>query len=366
MLRERGKKKSIEHTVRRQQRFPAILMGEGILVGIVAGVVVLLYRLCLEQAGEWLFRIVSFIQGKPLYIVAWFLALFLMAVLTGKLVAREPMASGSGIPQIEGEMQGSIDQTWHRVLWTKFLGGSLCMLSGLALGREGPSIQLGAMAGKGVAKGLDVGKTEEKFLLTCGASAGLSAAFHAPLAGVMFSLEEIHKNFSVSVLLSVMTASLTADVLCSSILGVESVFQFQVSQALPLKYYWLLLILGVVLGMGGVLYNHGTLQVQEWYGKVLKTPVKKMLLPFFLSGLLALWIPEILGSGQTLIDSLAGGQLTIGIMLLFLVGRFLFSTLSFGSGAPGGIFFPCWFWGLCWEAPLEPSATSFWDWTAAM
>ena len=64
------------------------------------------------------------------------------------------------------------------------------MLGGLALGREGPSIQLGAMAGKGVSQGLDRGKTEEKFLLTCGASAGLSAAFHAPLAGVMFSLEE--------------------------------------------------------------------------------------------------------------------------------------------------------------------------------
>ena len=79
------------------------------------------------------------------------------------------------------------------------------MFAGLSLGREGPSIQLGAMTGKGISKMLDRGKTEEKFLLTCGASAGLSAAFHAPLAGVMFSLEEIHKNFSVSVLVSVMT-----------------------------------------------------------------------------------------------------------------------------------------------------------------
>ena len=82
--------------------------------------------------------------------------------------------------------------------------------------------------GKGVSKGLDRGKTGERFLLTCGASAGLAAAFHAPLAGVMFSLEEIHKNFSVSVLLSVMTASITADYLCSVILGVDSVFRFDI------------------------------------------------------------------------------------------------------------------------------------------
>ena len=85
------------------------------------------------------------------------------------------------------------------------------MLGGLALGREGPSIQLGAMAGKGISHALDRSRTEEKYLLTCGAAAGLSAAFQAPLAGVMFSLEEVHKNFSVSVLVSVMSASLTAD-----------------------------------------------------------------------------------------------------------------------------------------------------------
>ena len=114
------------------------------------------------------------------------------------------MISGSGIPQLEGEMVGKLNQRWQRVIPAKFFGGFLCLLGGLALGREGPSIQLGAMAGKAVSQGLDRGKTEERFLLTCGASAGLSAAFHAPLAGVMFSLEEVHKNFSVSVLVSVM------------------------------------------------------------------------------------------------------------------------------------------------------------------
>ena len=67
----------------------------------------------------------------------------------------------------------------------------MCLLGGLALGREGPSIQLGAMVGKGVSKGMERGVTEEKYLLTCGASAGLAAAFHAPLAGVMFSLEDV-------------------------------------------------------------------------------------------------------------------------------------------------------------------------------
>ena len=93
------------------------------------------------------------------------------------------------------------------------------------------------MTGKAVSQTLDRGKTEEKYLITCGASAGLAAAFHAPLAGVMFSLEEIHKNFSVSVLISVMTASITADYISSQFMGFQPVFQFDVGTEMPPQYY---------------------------------------------------------------------------------------------------------------------------------
>ena len=244
-------KKSISSTLRRAERFQVVLIGEGILVGGIAGLVVLLYRIFLEYAGKWLQMILDVAGESPVRIVGWFVILAFLAVLVAKLVDYEPLISGSGIPQLEGEMTGKLDQVWWKVLPAKFAGGFLCLLGGLSLGREGPSIQLGAMVGKGVSKGLDRGKTEEKFLLTCGASAGLSAAFHAPLAGVMFSLEEVHKNFSVSVLVSVMSASLTADFLSSAVLGVDSVFQFDIVRELPQEYYWLIILLGIVLGVLG-------------------------------------------------------------------------------------------------------------------
>ena len=212
-------KKDISGTIKRADRFRVILVGEGILVGAVAGVTVILYRIALENAGRWLTSIIDFASRSLFYMVGWFAVLVLMAFVVGKLLSYEPLISGSGIPQVEGEVVGKLQQNWWRVLSAKFAGGFLCMLGGLALGREGPSIQLGAMAGKGVSRKLDRGKTEEHFLITCGASAGLAAAFHAPLAGVMFSLEEIHKNFSVSVLTSVMTASLTADILSTLFWG---------------------------------------------------------------------------------------------------------------------------------------------------
>lgn len=154
--------KDTSSTIRRAERFQMILIGEGLVVGGIAGLVIVLYRMFLEYAGKWLNMILEFCKGNPIRIAGWFLVLFVLAWLVGKLLKYEPMISGSGIPQLEGEMTGKLDQRWWRVLPAKFLGGFLCLLGGLALGREGPSIQLGAMVGKGVSKGMERGVTEEK------------------------------------------------------------------------------------------------------------------------------------------------------------------------------------------------------------
>ena len=145
-------KKDISYTIRRSADFPVIMIGEGILVGCFAGGVVLLYRICLNYAASWMQEILGLCQGHPGRTALWMGALFLMAVITGLLVKWEPMISGSGIPQLKGEMEGQLHQNWRRILPAKFLGGFLGLFGGLALGREGPSIQLGAMAGKGVSR----------------------------------------------------------------------------------------------------------------------------------------------------------------------------------------------------------------------
>jgi len=334
-------KKDISFTLKRADKFQVILIGEGVLVGLVAGLVVLLYRIALEYAGEWRNMVLGMAEKSPLYIAGWFVALAIMAVIVARLLKFESLISGSGIPQLKAEMINKLDTCWWKIVLAKFVGGFLCIFGGLALGREGPSIQLGAMTGKGVSKSLDRGKTEEKFLLTCGASAGLAAAFHAPLAGVMFSLEEIHKNFSVSVLLSVMTASLTADVLCSTILGVDAVFSFEVVDVLPLRYYGAIVLLGFVLGLMGAFYNWFTLKAQEIYGKAkFLGDTGKIVVPFMCAGVLGFTVPEILGSGHELIEDMTAGGMMLGTVVLIFVGRFIFSAVSFGSGAPGGIFFP--------------------------
>lgn len=335
-------KKDTAHIIgRRTENYQITLVAEGLLVGIISGLVVLAYRVLLSYGAKWLDEILGFAAGHPARMAGWFLILLFLAFVVSRLVKWEPMISGSGIPQVEGEMIGKLDQNWWRVLAAKFLGGFLALLAGLSLGREGPSIQLGAMAGKGVSQALDRDKTEEKILLTCGASAGLAAAFHAPLAGLMFSLEEVHKNFSVSVLISAMAASLSADYISSQIIGLEPVFQFDIGTPMTQGSYWIIVLLGVLLGILGAFYNYVTLKVQSLYKQAnFLHPTIKMMIPFVLAGILGFVFPVVLGSGHTIVEDAANGRLVLESVLLILAVKFLFSAISFGSGAPGGIFFP--------------------------
>lgn len=334
-------KQGVKHTLQRAEKFKSILAIEGILVGFVVGIIIVSYRFCLSQASLWLHSIISWASGDPIRVLLWFFVLAMIAYVVAFLLKWEPLISGSGIPQLEAEMQEKISTNWWKVLSAKFLGGFLCLFAGLSLGREGPSIQLGAMSAKGVSKIMKRGKSEERYLLTCGASAGLSAAFHAPLAGVMFAIEEVHKHFTPALLISVMCSSIASDFLMSYILGMKPVFSFDLPSSLPRDYYLLLVILGVVLGICGAIYNKGLLWFQSLYRRSKRlTLYQKLCIPFFFAGVVAFTLPDILGGGDLLVEKLIAGEYSLHLLFILLVAKFLFSCICFGSGAPGGIFFP--------------------------
>lgn len=329
---------TVHKTLRRLAHLRYILVLEGIAVGLAAGLVTVLFRAALGGADDLRRAALSFCGAHPAGIPIWFAILLAAAGLVTLLLKWEPLIGGSGIPQVKGEMFGPIRTVWQRVLAAKFLGGFLSIGAGLSLGREGPSIQLGAMAGKGFSRLTGRVRTEERLLMTCGASAGLAAAFNAPLAGVLFSLEELHKNFSLEVLLPAMASSVTADFLSRQIFGLKPVFDLSGIALMPLGQYWLVLLLGVLLGAFGVVYNACIGRGQELYDKI-PTAYLRTVIPFLLAGLLAFIYPAALGGGHGLVGEVAGG-LGLQTLLLLLAVRFAFSILSFGSGAPGGIFLP--------------------------
>ena len=177
--------------------------------------------------------------------------------------------------------------------------------------------------------------------MTSGASAGLAAAFNAPLAGVMFALEEVHKNFSPLILLSALSAALSADFVASGFFGLKPVFTLKNLAILPLKFYFYIIILGVLVGALGVLFNNILLKTQDLYVSQKWLPKElRMVVPLLISVLIGIFLPQALGGGHELITSLFTGNPSLTILVILVLVKFLFTMASYGSGAPGGIFLP--------------------------
>ena len=321
------------------QKYRYRLVLQGIVIGFIAGLVSVAYRFTLSY-GETICRFLFGWAQSPWQIIVLFIFLLGLGFLVGCMTQKEPMIKGSGIPQVEGQLLGYFNLSWAKVLVKKFVGGCLSILGGLSLGREGPSILLGGCCGKGVAELGHRNRTEEKYLITCGACAGLAAAFNAPLAGVLFALEEVHRNFNPKVLLSAMTSCITADVVSKLFVGMSSTFAVAPVQLLPISYYLLLIVFGALLGLFGAFYNRTLLWSQRLYAKISLPDPLKMMIPFAFAGLFGLCLPQVLGGGHSMIESLLHGEFTLGLIAVLLVAKFVFSMISYGSGAPGGIFFP--------------------------
>lgn len=316
------------------------LVYKSILVGLCAGFVTILYRIALTQAELWSLEIYGWLRENTLWIILAFPTLAIVGIGTGLLVKKYPLISRSGIPQVKGQLLGYFKPQWVSTLIYKFLGGIITILAGLSVGREGPSIQLGSAAANGISNRLASSRTEKKVLIASGASAGLAVAFNAPLAGVMFALEEIFRYFSPTVLLATLSAAVSAEFLAEIVFGLEPIFHFTVAEAIPLYHYIFIGILGILIGGAGAFYNFfllKTISVYERIGK--KSQWLKSIIPFVIAGILGLTFPVVLGGGGQIVDNLTIEK-TLPWLVLVLVLKFLFSMISFGSGVPGGIFFP--------------------------
>lgn len=321
--------------------FRILIVFEAIIVGLISGLLVVLYRFVLEKLGI-LTKEIYYRQTQNIwYIPIWVLVLVCIGLILGKMIKNEPMISGSGIPQVEGVLIKKLSMNWWKVIICKFIGGSLALFGGLSLGREGPSVQLGAAVGQGFSRIFKRIKLEEKYLITSGASAGLAAAFNAPLAGVIFALEEVHKNFSPIVLTSAMAAAVTADFVSKEFFGLSPVFKFDKISQMPLNYYIYIIILGIIIGCFGVLFNKVLLGTQNLYKKQNWLSIEfRPIVPLMFAAILGLFLPQVLGGGHELVISMVKENLAIQVILVLLVVKFLFTMVSFGSGVPGGIFLP--------------------------
>ncbi len=336
------------HTLLHWQSFKLRLFLEGIAAGLAAGACVALYRWLIAVAEAWragFYQTVltpSLKAADFLWPLLWFLGLGILAVLLSRLCQWEPMASGSGIPQVKGILRGLMRMHWARVLMVQIFGGALAIGAGLSLGHAGPAVQIGAAAAQGVSRMSGRRRPEEHFLLASGAGAGLSAVFNAPLTGMLFVLEEMQKGFSAAVLLPAMTAAISAAALIRLIFGEGTIFIFPEIQPLPAEHLPYVVLLAIVAGAAAVPFNYGLTHMDRFYGlAVFKGDrLRKISFALLCAGILGFLFPPVLGGGDGIVNEIVRDNPALPLLLLLLAGKVLFTLVSFGSGVPGGFFFP--------------------------
>ncbi len=334
--------KSLEKTLKSVSENPRYIFRltvQGVMVGIFAGLMVCLYRFLLAGSESVLRGYLNIIHGNVFYIILFFIALAVMGILIDLLTRWEIDSAGSGIPQIYAEVKGHMEANWARVLFSKIAAGVLTALGGLSLGPEGPSVQIGGMAGKGIAKLFKGSKTDELRLILVGSAVGITAAFNAPLAGVIFVFEEINHGFDKTLIFIALVSAIVSDFISKSIFGQSTILNFPVLNV-PLESYWILIVLGVVVGLLGYVYNVGMMKSSDIVSSLKIPSWLKFVLVFMISGVVALTIPEISDGGHFMMDMLDVAIPSLGVLVLLLVLKYLFSMFSFSSGAPGGIFLP--------------------------
>lgn len=314
----------------------------GIIVGIFVGIVISAFRISVSFVYSHMLAVYEFLNAtsNPLWYVAWILVSLLAAMIVIRLIQSEPDIQGSGIQDIEGHIQGLIKLDWLSVLWKKFIGGTISLGSGMALGREGPSIQIGSVVGLGISRFFKSTRADENLLLSAGASAGLAAAFSTPVSGVLFIAEEIYHKFSENLFLITFTSAVTGNFVAYNVFGVEPIINLDVLVHFPLDDYFYLVVLGAVVALIGKVYQQVLLAFPSWYRKLPIPSYLIPIIPFLITIPVGLLAPDLLGGGSDLIFEMQTGQFTLAVLLGFFVIRFAFMHLSYGSGVPGGIFLP--------------------------
>ncbi|EJU21897.1 H(+)/Cl(-) exchange transporter ClcA [Klebsiella sp. OBRC7] len=324
-----------------------------LLMAAVVGTLAGLIGVAFEKSVNWVqnLRIGALVEVADHWFLVWPLAFILSALLAmvGYFLVRRfaPEAGGSGIPEIEGALEELRPVRWWRVLPVKFIGGMGTLGAGMVLGREGPMVQLGGNLGRMVVDVFRMRSPEARHtLLATGAAAGLSAAFNAPLAGILFIIEEMRPQFRYNLISikAVFTGVIMATIVFRIFNGDKAVIEVGKLSNAPVNTLWLYLILGMIFGCIGPLFNTLVLRTQDMFQRIHGGNIKKWVLIGGLiggsCGVLGLIQPAASGGGFNLIPIAAAGNFSVGLLLFIFIARVITTLLCFSSGAPGGIFAP--------------------------
>lgn len=316
------------------------LVIEGALVGVLAGLAVILYRILIDNSLAFIKD--YYARANVKMILPLLIIFLLLSYITRFFIKWAPLSGGSGIPQIVGEIKGRFNMNPIRVMISKFVGGTAGALAGLSLGKEGPSVQIGGACGKLIAK---ITKREDlsKSLISAGAGAGLAGAFCAPLSGVLITMEEFTKTFSPYVFIPTISACFVTTIITKVIFGLDLMFSFTIIQQLPLKVYFHIIVLGIFASAVGVVFNKGLLFAKYKMSKLPVSPLIFTYMAFLLAIIFGITYPEVLGGGHSLIEVIHASNSSnesIKLLVIILILKLFYTAVCFGTGIQGGTLVP--------------------------
>ena len=315
------------------------------IVGLIVGLIVTLFRVSLTEIELFFDKFHSnFVENDIYYWVLPILISIIGVTISLYLVKHlAPETSGSGINEIEGALDGIRPIRWRRVLPIKFIASLFSLGSGLLLGREGPSIQIGGNIGKMVKDLFKQPDTTNNTLVSAGAAAGLAGAFNAPLSGVVFVLEEMHEQFTFNFysVAAIMTGAGTADIITRLLTNSNPIIQTSIYISPDLKYIWLFIVLGLFFAIIGLIYNKLLLFSINYFTKLKKYPLfVTAIIVGVIIATVGLFSSDMIRGGYETISKTLTNNFTVYFLIALFVVRLILSVLSYGSGVPGGIFLP--------------------------
>lgn len=311
-----------------------------IVTGIFTGLTITCYKLGIEKFAEmtknFLHNYGGTTGGKAIFIGAF----ILMAIVMYYLSIYDPNIKGSGIPIIFGVLDGKFKVNWKRTLPLKFFTSIVTVGSGLTLGREGPSVQMGGLVGQAVH---DVSKSNEERRVFVGAAsgAGFAVAFNAPLTGIIFAVEEIYKKTSRKIFLSASATVIAAIIVSHLIVGnTPTLPDVPRIKSLELPVYFYMVVMGIFTGLSGVLYNYVVVGGKVLAGKIKINPLLKFIIPFVVTAIVILMDINLFGSGEHFIlYTLGDNAPTLTLIYYYFMKLFLLAII-FAVGCPGGSLVP--------------------------
>ena len=314
-----------------------------LLAGTATGVAGAAFRYTLVRAEQARGDLLTWAHDGPSW--GWLVSVLLGATCMAAarwLIRFAPEASGSGVQHVEAVAAGEAKPASPAVIPVKFVGGVLAIGSGMVLGREGPTVQMGATLGVMVARWLRMRLEDIRDLQTACGGAGLGVAFNAPMGGALFVFEEVDRRFGMRLTLATLLAAGTAISVSRYLLGVHvelPIAALPNAQPHELIPY---VLLGVLLGFAGLAYNRSVIFALELHARLVShwAPEAKAAVVGGVVGLVAWFVPPLVGGGETLSLDVLRGVVPLATLLMLFVLRWLLGALCYAPGAPGGLFAP--------------------------